>query len=70
VTRTTHPKPKIHEQVDSPTKIAFGQHFSDHMLLMNWSKDGGWESPKITAFQDIPFSPALIALHYAMEVGY
>jgi len=40
------------------------------MLLMNWSKDGGWESPKITPFQDIPFSPALIALHYAMEVDY
>jgi len=67
VTHTDNPKPKIHEQVDDPAKIEFGKHFSDHMLLINWTKEGGWESPKITPFQNLSLSPGLSALHYATE---
>ena len=61
--------PKIQEQVADPKDIEFGKHFSDHMLLINWTKDGGWESPRITPFQNLSLSPALSALHYAIEVG-
>ena len=68
VTHTDNPKPKIHEQVDDPAKIEFGKYFSDHMLLINWTKEGGWESPKITPFRDLSLSPGLSALHYATEV--
>lgn len=71
VTRTDKPKPKIHEQANiDPAKIEFGKHFSDHMLLINWTKGGGWESPKITPFNNFSLSPGVIALHYAIEVGY
>ena len=69
MTHTDNRKPKIHEQVDDPKKIEFGKHFSDHMLLIDWTKDGGWESPRITPFQDLSLSPGLSALHYATEVG-
>ena len=69
VTMTDSPRPMIHEQVKSPADIAFGKHFSDHMLLCHWDKDSGWEKPKIVPYGDIPLSPALSALHYATEVG-
>ena len=65
---TEKPRPKIHEQVKSPTEITFGKHFSDHMLLCHWDRDGGWEKPRIVPYGDIPLSPALSALHYATEV--
>ena len=65
---TALPRPKIHEQVKSPTEIAFGKHFSDHMLLCHWDKDDGWDRPRIVPYGDIPLSPALSALHYATEV--
>ena len=65
---TDSPRPKIHEQVKSPSDIAFGKHFSDHMLLCHWDKEAGWEKPKIVPYGDIPMSPALSALHYATEV--
>ena len=69
VTMTDSPRPKIHEQVKSPAEIAFGKHFSDHMLLCHWDQDSGWKKPKIVPYGDIPLSPALSALHYATEVG-
>ena len=68
VTHTDNPRPKIHEVIADPKDIEFGKHFSDHMLLINWTKDGGWESPRITPFQNLSLSPALSALHYAIEV--
>ena len=66
---TDSPRPKIHEQVKSPSDIAFGKHFSDHMLLCHWDKDTGWEKPKIVPYGDIPLSPGLSALQYATEVS-
>ena len=66
---TDNPHPKIHEQVKSPSDIAFGKHFSDHMLLCHWDRESGWEKPKVVPYGDIPLSPALSALHYATEVG-
>ena len=37
--RTDNPRPKIHEQVKSPSDIAFRKHFSDHMLLYRKSSN-------------------------------
>lgn len=68
VTVTKDPKPKIHENVKTPSDIAFGKHFSDHMLLCHWSKEQGWEKPRIQPYQDIPMSLSMSALHYATEV--
>ena len=66
---TDTPRPRIHEQVKSPSDIAFGKHFSDHMLLCHWDRETGWERPKIVPYGDIPLSPGLHALQYATEVS-
>ena len=37
--RTDRLRPKINEQVKSPSDIAFGKQFSDHMLLCHWDEE-------------------------------
>lgn len=46
----------------------FGKQFSDHMLTVNWSEEGGWEAPHIRPFQNLSLHPATSALHYSIEV--
>jgi len=53
-------------QVDF-ANLKFGQVFSDHMLMANYS-DGAWQTPKIVPYGDISISPALSALHYGQSV--
>ncbi|MFM7105859.1 MAG: branched-chain amino acid aminotransferase, partial [Flavobacteriales bacterium] len=45
----------------------FGRVFSDHMLVAIY-KDGAWDSPRITPYGAIPFSPAISALHYGQAI--
>lgn len=63
VTLTQDPQPK------SPVAdLKFGAEYSDHMLLVNWTKDEGWDTPKIVPYGNLSLSPALSALHYSTEV--
>lgn len=64
VTLTQNPKPK-----SDVKDLKFGSEFSDHMLLCNWTKDKGWDVPKIVPYGDLTLSPALSALHYSTEVS-
>lgn len=49
-------------------KLGFGEVFTDHMFLMNYTKEKGWYDPRIVPFGPIQLSPAANALHYATEV--
>ena len=60
---TGSPQPKP----DSDS-LVFGKVFSDHMLLVDWTHNGGWETPKIVPYGNLSLSPALSALHYSTEV--
>ena len=68
MTVSKEPRPKIHESVKSSSDILFGKHFTDHMLLCRWSREGGWENPKIEPYGDIPMSLSMSVFHYATEV--
>merc|ERR1739838_1129516 len=43
------PKPPVDQ-------LAFGKVFTDHMLTIDWTKDGGWEAPQIQPFENFPES--------------
>nr|XP_046270128.1 branched-chain-amino-acid aminotransferase, mitochondrial [Scatophagus argus] len=58
---TCKPKP-------DPSTLLFGKQFSDHMLTINWSEQGGWEAPQIKPFQNLSLHPASSALHYSVEL--
>lgn len=50
------------------SNLGFGQHFTDHMLLMKWSKENGWHDTEITPFQDFTVSPAAMVFHYGQAI--
>ena len=49
------------------SKLGFGQHFSDHMFLMEYNPDEGWHSPRIEPYHYLSLSPAAMVLHYGQE---
>jgi len=48
--------------------LAFGHHFTDHMLTVSWSTRQGWAQPKIRPFQNLKLHPASKVFHYAQEL--
>jgi len=58
-------KPKIHP---APDQLGFGQFFTDHMFLMEYSEAKGWHNPRITPYQPLPIDPGACVLHYGQAL--
>ncbi|WP_026897122.1 branched-chain amino acid aminotransferase [Daejeonella oryzae] len=54
------------EQTDF-SNLAFGRTFSDHMFVADF-EDGEWKNLQIMPYGDLPFSPAMSALHYGQAI--
>jgi branched-chain amino acid aminotransferase len=59
----------------TPEKIAqidanpgFGNYFSDHMAVAEWSQDQGWHDDAIVPYGSGPIDPGNAVFHYAQEV--
>jgi len=50
------------------SKLGFGRIFSDHLFMMNHTKEMGWHDARIVPYQTIPLDPAALVLHYAQQV--
>ncbi|KAL7882426.1 hypothetical protein SRHO_G00000840 [Serrasalmus rhombeus] len=48
--------------------LQFGTVFTDHMLVIEWSSEGGWGKPHIQPFGNLSIHPACSALHYAVQL--
>ena len=46
----------------------FGLHFTDHMLVAEWTPDRGWHDARIEAYGPLSLDPATAVLHYAQEI--
>jgi branched-chain amino acid aminotransferase len=46
----------------------FGAHFTDHMVLIDWTAEAGWENPRVVPYGPISLDPATMALHYGQEI--
>ena len=53
---------------DDYSKLAFGQNFTDHMLLMRYTEEKGWTQAEICPFGEIKLSPAAAVFHYGQEI--
>ncbi len=62
-TKTTSPKVK-----PEASTLGFGKNFSDHMFLMDYSRDKGWYNARIVPFANISLHPASTVLHYGSEI--
>lgn len=60
---TQNPKTKVPED-----QLGFGKVFTDHMFLMDWTKEKGWHDARIVPFDNLPLHPSCGALHYGQAV--
>lgn len=63
VTKTASPKQK-----PDYNKLGFGQFFSDHMFLLDYSKEKSWHDPRIVPYAPLSLDPASMVLHYGQEI--
>ncbi len=63
IVKTENPKTMPPE-----SELGFGKHFTDHMLVAEWSADQGWYDAKIVPFGRIDLHPASTVLHYGAEI--
>ena len=64
IEKTTAPKAKPADE----SKLGFGKIFSDHMALIDWNKDEGWNNARIIPFANFSIHPASTCLHYGSEI--
>jgi branched-chain amino acid aminotransferase len=64
-----NPSPATPEErakaLDSP---AFGEHFTDHMALVDWTSSSGWTDPRVVPLQAFNLHPAAAVFHYGQEI--
>ncbi|WP_246196810.1 branched-chain amino acid aminotransferase [Ornithinibacter aureus] len=46
----------------------FGRVFSEHMLTIRWTRDGGWQDASLHRYGPLVLDPATSALHYGQSV--
>ncbi len=64
ITRNPNPKPKPQDE----TKLGFGQIFTDHMFLMEYTLGEGWHDARIVPYGSLSMDPATTVFHYAQEI--
>ena len=63
ITRTACPKTK-----PDPATLGFGEVFTDHMFMMDYTEGVGWHDPRIVPYGPLSLDPAAAVLHYAQEM--
>jgi branched-chain amino acid aminotransferase len=46
----------------------FGNYFTDHMFLAEWTPDTGWDNARVVPYGPLSLDPATAVLHYAQEI--
>ncbi len=63
IEKTATPKP-----IPAEEGLGFGKIFSDHMFIMEWEFEKGWQNARIVPFANISLHPASTVLHYGAEI--
>lgn len=63
VERTKTPKPKPDQN-----NLPFGQYFTDHMFIMDYTEGKGWHDPRIVPYGPIPLEPSTMVFHYGQAI--
>jgi len=57
--KTSSPKEK-----PAPSSLGFGNYFSDHMFIMDYTEGRGWYDPRIVPYGPLPMDPSVMIFHY------
>lgn len=60
---STNPKQK-----PDASQLEFGTVFTDHMFMMDYTKERGWHDPRIIPYQPLSLDPAAMVFHYGQTV--
>jgi len=63
IKRTHTPKLK-----PTQSKLGFGQYFTDHMFIMDYTEGKGWHDPRIEPYAPLEMDPASMVLHYGQAI--
>ena len=63
ITKTQNPKVK-----PEASTLGFGKFFTDHMFMMDYSREKGWYDARIIPFANLSLHPASTVLHYGSEI--
>ncbi|WP_144791944.1 branched-chain amino acid aminotransferase [Kocuria palustris] len=72
--RTPNPSPATPQQREEIlADPGFGQHFTDHMVTIEWTGDvetgtGSWGRPQLRPYGPLSLAPAAAVLHYGQEI--
>lgn len=60
-------KASVLKQKPDENKLGFGNYFTDHMFLMDYTAGKGWHDARIVPYAPLEIDPACMVLHYAQE---
>jgi branched-chain amino acid aminotransferase len=64
-----NPSPRsVEERAAILAAPGFGQHFTDHMVRIDWSAAAGWGEGAVLPYSALTVDPATMALHYAQLI--
>ncbi|URN92790.1 MAG: branched-chain amino acid aminotransferase [Candidatus Pristimantibacillus lignocellulolyticus] len=49
-------------------KLGFGQYYTDHMFILEYTEGQGWHSGRVVPYQNISMDPAAKVFHYGQTV--
>ena len=63
ITRTTAPRPRV-----ADPDLGFGQVFTDHILVLDYTQEAGWQNARIEPYGPFTLDPATLVFHYGQAV--
>ena len=64
IQKTTAPKAKPTDE----SRLGFGQIFTDHMFIMDYTTGQGWHDARIVPYQNLSLDPSAMVLHYGQAI--
>lgn len=67
--RVPHPSPlPAEERKNILASPGFGQHFTDHMVSIDYTEGKGWHDPQVLPYGSVTLDPAAMVLHYGQAI--
>lgn len=61
-------KTKFPKQKPDQNNLGFGQYFTDHMFIMNYTEGKGWHDPRIVPYGPLTLDPSTMVFHYGQAI--
>ncbi len=63
IEKTANPRQK-----PSSDSLGFGNIFSDHMFVMDYTEGKGWHDARIVPYGALPYEPSMMTFHYGQSI--